>query len=163
MQGIPAPRPETELSTDSSTTEISAPNGEFENIEFVSEAGGIGALLYTAMSADTEDRRDMRLARDRDEGIIRDNLSAEFHRSIPIQKAINDSWLDAKNLKARIAEAIADGKDSVAIPDYIKRLSSLENLEAICEKLALSLGLSLDFEDRSSPGADKRDLVFWRE
>ena len=124
---------------------------------------GTASLPYDIVTSDMEDRPDLLLARDRSEGTIRDNWSARFHQSLPIQEPTEDSWLDAKSLKVRVVESIADGRDCVGISDYIERLPSTDLLEEICQSVGLTLGLSIDFEDRASPGADKRDLVFWWE
>lgn len=89
-------------------------------------------------------------------------MNKSFHQVIPTQEPAPASWLSTQELKRRIAEAALESS-SLSVSDYIEKLPSLNQLTVMCEQVALSLGLTLDFEDAAAPNSDKRDLIFWWE
>ena len=109
------------------------------------------------------ERPDILLAKDRQEGIRRDNYYRDQMRSLDIlpPQPSSDSWLNADSLREKIEEAIDCNRNSIDCTDWVESLPSEEEIEVMCDEVAIILGLTtIDFE--SNINLNTRNLlIYW--
>lgn len=108
------------------------------------------------------ERPDILLAKDRQEGIKRDNFYLQQTRSfgIPSPEPSSDSWLNVDSLCQKIEAAIDLGRNSIDCSNWVEALPSAQKIEEICDEAELILGLEIDFESRINFN-NHNLLIYW--
>ena len=107
-----------------------------------------------------EELRGFLLAQDREYEQIQENKYPI--KPIPQQEPTQDSWLTTESLAAKIQEMQLLDRTSFSLRGYVETLPSLDQIEEICEKTALQLGLKIEFDEISSdPLYELELLIYW--